>query len=353
MRALLMLFAALLFALPAAAQENGEIRRYFRDWLAACRADGYCSAIAYVRPNSGGGRDADYWLRVGRHAEGVYWEVSFTTIAAQADPWRDFTVDVDGNSTTFSLSPEVGAYGSANDFYFLGDKAQEVMDRFGPGRTATISFTDTDGNTREAVFSLSGLTAALLWIDEQQHRIGSERVASAPPVGLVPIGEGAEAPAHVPAALLDRHRGDAECEPLEELANGRDIESFDLGDGQQVYFLPCWSAAYNFGWKVYVGSAGDFWPQYFAYYGGMGWSGTPFVVNYAYDPQTHTLRDFNKGRGVGDCGSQGSWVWDSYAFRLTEYRYRDCGEEIDERGELLEFPLVFGPPSVPPPRSRI
>ena len=70
---------------------------------------------------------------------------------------------------------------------------------------------------QQAGFSLSGLTAALLWIDEQQRRVGSERVASAPPHGLVPAGQGQEATPDIPVALFDQHRADPECAPFEEL----------------------------------------------------------------------------------------------------------------------------------------
>ena len=69
--------------------------------------------------------------------------------------------------------------------------------------------------------------------------------------------------------------------------------------------MPCWSAAYNFGWKVFVEGAGEYQPQYFASYDtASGWTGTPFLVNYEYDPETKTLIEFNKARGVGDCGAQ-------------------------------------------------
>src|SRR5690606_8824937 len=139
--------------------------------------DGYCSATTYVNPNSGGVPVADYVLRVGRQAEGIYWEISFTTIAKMADPLVTFSVGVDGVWTDFEAGAEIAAFGSVNDFFLLGPKAQTVMDRLAPGSELTVEFTDTDGARPQAVFSLSGLTASLIWIDEQQGRLGSERVA--------------------------------------------------------------------------------------------------------------------------------------------------------------------------------
>lgn len=43
-----LLIAIAVYALisTAAAAQDGETRCYFEDWFGACRADGYCSAIA-------------------------------------------------------------------------------------------------------------------------------------------------------------------------------------------------------------------------------------------------------------------------------------------------------------------
>src|SRR5688572_10367745 len=132
LRLSLLLTVLLALAMPAMAQGSGEQRRYFTDWLAACRADGYCSATAYQNPNPGNGTVADYVMRIGRHAEQTYWEISFSTVASMGDAARPFDVVVDGESETFSGPDEVAAYGSINDFFFTGGGAQAVMDRLAP-----------------------------------------------------------------------------------------------------------------------------------------------------------------------------------------------------------------------------
>lgn len=43
-------------------------------------------------------------------------------------------------------------------------------------------------------------------------------------------------------------------------------------------------------------------------------------INAGFDEETQTLSMFNKGRGLGDCGSQSEWVWDGQAFRLILYK---------------------------------
>jgi hypothetical protein len=335
--------AAVFFCLlvsAALAQDGGS--RVFTDWTAACDPSGYCSANSVSAPAEGHA-NGEHVLTVGRHLAQPYWEVSFATMgAASADQWADFTVTVDGERQVFSLPNEVGAYGQGNHFYFLGEGAQAVMDRFTPGTEVVVAFTDTTGQPKRAMFSLAGLTAALIWIDEKQGRLGSERVAFAAPYGLVPLYAGDSAAPDVPLALLDRHRADPDCQPFEELANGRDIVADDLGDGYMVYLLPCQSGAYNFAQKVYVGATDYFEPQYFAdFQPGVGWTGTPYWWNAYYDPETNSVSTFAKARGVGDCGTQAHWRWNGYLFQLMEMRARECTDDIDPNAEMPEFPVIY------------
>lgn len=330
---------------PAIAQEAS-----FRNWSVSCSSTDYCVAGANLTPTAGEADPGEYVLSIGRHREQSYWEISLTAFAAKPDPWKGIAVTVDGESETFSPPTEAGAYGRPEEIFFLGDKAQRVMDRLMPGSAIAIAFTDLSGQPHEATFSLSGLTAALIWIDEKQRRLGSERVASVPPYGLLPAGEDAPPP-EIPQALLDRHAGDPECEPFEALANGRDFEAARLDDNHAIYFIPCWSAAYNFGWKAYVAYAFEsFALQYFAEFSDeLGWRGTPWLVNYWFDAATGELGTYNKARGPGDCGSSGLWRWQGYAFRLVEFRAAACSDDIGPEAELGEFPLVYSATERPAP----
>ena len=333
MRVLVFVFAVLAALTPAIAAEQ----RSFQDWRVLCRTDKYCSAAAYLNPDPGGGAIADYVLRIGRHAEQSYWEMSFIPVVTMADEWAPFVFSVDGSPTIFSPRSEIGAYGSANEFFLLGPKAQAVMDELMPGRNVTVDFTDSTGAARTVEFSLDGLTAALLWIDEQQHRIGSERVASAPPYGLTPTGTEQASTAQIPIDLLDRRRADIACAPLEELANGRDFGSADLGDNKTLYILPCDSGAYNFSSQIYVFDGEAYRQQYFADFSeSTGWTGAAVLFLPSYEAGTKTLTSFYKGRGIGECGTAGTWVWTGNMFEMTEYRSK---EDCD--GQVTEWPVVF------------
>ena len=331
MRILLSLLLLAISVVPVTAREQVE----FGDWRAACRSDGYCSATAYENGGAGERRAADYILRIGRGAGSDHWEISFNPVEARPATGTSFDVTVDDESLTFAGSRQFRAYGTMGDLFLLGEGAQAVLDRLPPGRRIDFAFDDAEGTVWRTSFSLSGLTAALLWIDERQEQLGSRRIAGAPPVGIDPtvpdpIDDEASY-GDLPPALLAFIAADPECRPFVDLANGADIEVDPVfGPHRKLYILPCWSAAYNFGWKVFVEESGKIslvaLPEYSP---DTGWTATTHIVNYWYDPATRELHSFNKGRGMGDCGSSGLWRWHKYDFRLIEFTSKGCDGKGD------------------------
>lgn len=337
MRLLLILAVYTLSLLPVAAQE-GETRKYFRDWLAVCQADGYCSAVAYMNPNPGDGRVADAWLRIGRHAQEIYWEVSFTPIKVMANPAMPFTILIDGKGETFTGAGEIAPYGAINDFFLLGPKAQSVMDQLMPGTAAEITFTDETGATSKANFSLDGLTAALIWIDETQGRLGSERVAEAAPIGLSPA---LEAPPRPPAfdlrtAELVNLHFDNNCSVRIDAESANRVSTVALDQYHTLYIVPCEDFAYNFIDALYVatddGVSRANLPDSDA--GGGGQSN--YIYSPGWDEATGELSSDYKG-GNGNCGSKGRWLWSGGEFKLIELRARETCDQSTE-----EWPVVAG-----------
>ncbi|HTJ56365.1 MAG TPA: DUF1176 domain-containing protein [Devosiaceae bacterium] len=163
------------------AEGTGESPKSFKDWLSACQPNGYCAAMTYATRGPGG--PSDYVLRVGRQAQQTYWELSFAPLA-KVDPAKGMVVTVGKEAASFVFPDQVAPYGSVNDFFFLGPAAQSVLDKLVHAGSAEIRFTDTGGREEGVTFSLDGIGAALIWIDGLQGRIGSERVAEAPPYGL-------------------------------------------------------------------------------------------------------------------------------------------------------------------------
>lgn len=337
MRLLLALALYALTLLPAAAQD-GETRKYFRDWLAACRADGYCSAVAYVNANPGGGADADFWFRVGRHAQESYWELSFTPIKVMANPAMPFTLLVDGKGETFTGANEIAPYGSINDFFLLGPKAQSLMDQLMPGHALDVTFTDETGNTGKASFSLDGLTAALIWIDETQGRLGSERVAETPPVDLDPALDPPPRPVVIDlrtAELVNLHTGNG-CGVRIDAESADRVSAFALDQYHTLYSVPCEDFAYNFIRALYLATDEGVsmlnLPDSDANGGAQG----NLIYGGGWDEATGELSSSYKG-GNGNCGSEGRWRWTGGEFELIEMRARETCDQSTEK-----WPVVAG-----------
>lgn len=173
----------------ATAAAAAETSRLFDDWSVLCDAANYCAASVAGSDEAGAAR-----LAIARHAEEIYWELSFTP-ANGGDAWRELTMVVGTEATTFTGPAEIAAYGSADRYYLLGDKAQLVLDQLVPAATAWVGRTDNRDDADGVQFSLRGLAAALIFIDEHQRRLGSERVAFAPPIGLAPAEAGQQSTA--------------------------------------------------------------------------------------------------------------------------------------------------------------
>lgn len=148
----------------------------------------------------------------------------------------------------------------------------------------------------------------------------------------------------LPAQLLAQHRAaQSICEPIDELVHGTDWRVRTLTNDFVLYMVPCAAGAYNFSHVLYVGYAGsdlysrlllvDFTDRY-------GWVGVDQLYGVAFDEQTLTLTSHYKGRGLGDCGTAGSWVWDEYAFRLEAFFAKG---ECDGIGEPGDFPQIWPP----------
>lgn len=198
-RALPILLLAVLVGTPSLAEDAPQT---FGQWHVSCRADGYCAAAAAtLEPGS----PPAFVLHVGRPAQQTYWELGVAATTAIAAPASAFSATVGKQAFNFASPAEVGAFGAVADYYFLGRNAEKLLDEMVRGDTLTLAFTALDQSPTTARFSLSGLSTALIAIDTRQRRIGAERVAGPPPVGLarlrlapVKIAGGAEPSAGPP-----------------------------------------------------------------------------------------------------------------------------------------------------------
>jgi hypothetical protein len=192
-----------------------------------------------------------------------------------------------------------------------------------PGATAS------DPVTTE--ISLSGGAAAMLWIDDQQKRVGTvtalvsrgDKPATvvpmppAPPVVTAAKIPTEPKPNKAPAAAIAKARAVCQDKKITESE-----DATRLGTDVVMYWFPCkdLSGAYNFAYALIIVERGKpvrevafKQPRDLA---SKHDNDVETNMNPGFDESTQTLSLFNKGRGIADCGQSSDWVWDGHAFQL-------------------------------------
>jgi hypothetical protein len=333
------LFVAALAAVSlCAASARAEIRD-FRDWLAVCDNLRDCSAYgfdtdvgagAYLRIERGGAPDARVRVTIA-----VYAAEKTTTIKLAFD---------DPALAGLPNGPQHGARSDNDDYarIVLSDPAAVAAFVASLRKARKIVATRIDppggpkSDTETSEISLSGGAASLLWIDEQQKRLGTatalidrggKPVTSVPPQGPdVAVAKPVALPPSkdIPKAVLREAK--KQCEEDDGERKTEDI--YRLTEKLTLYMFHCESnsGAYNYEYNLLTVSSDRPnevrtlelpLPAEIDARGDIPAQGT---TNAVFDPKTMTLSSFSKGRGIGDCGSESAWAFDGRAFRLVSFR---------------------------------
>lgn len=303
--------ALALLATPAAAEtppKPGEIKT-FGDWTVGCDNMLRCM-MRSLGPQDG--------------------EVPDTTLLIERDagPSAPFRLSVeaeDGAARGIAIDGKRLAAGSA---VYEGVAGTTVVGAMPAGRVLTLL--NAAGRASGRV-SLTGASAALRYIDAQQGRAGTvtaavakgpapaERVPAAPAMPVVAAIAPAGPAATPTAAQVAAMRKAADCD-LEGFAGDASPETHALGGGATLILVPCSAGAYNMSAAAFVLRDGAVTraradaPTGFGEDGGA--PGPVMLVN--TDVEGGTVTSYAKGRGLGDCGTAQSFVWDGTRLRLTE-----------------------------------
>ena len=167
--------------------------------------------------------------------------------------------------------------------------------------------------------------------------VGVSTLISIALMGRAAVAEEATLPAPVIAAALRT----AQCS---EPANADSvIETTDLGGGQSLVQVRCWTAAYQSGSIFFVMRAGASDKARLLRFQEPSKGSFRFAFSLSepdFDAATKIMRTLNKGRGVGDCGTMGEWRWTGADFRLTRYWVKlECdGEPFEDDAKWQVFP---------------
>lgn len=296
--------------------------RTFRDWTVVCDNGNDCAAYGPAEDNGG---FVMLKIAAGPEARPLVLADSWA-LEASTEVLR---LDIDGLNYS-------GKNENRGEFNVLtiDRPSDQLMNALANGRAMSLS-----ASGRTVSVSLTGAAAAFLWIDERQGRLGTttalmrkgDRPASsvlAAPVLPRVTAAASVAQSNLPKTLspnvtaLPRAR---ECAAeFQGLAHGKDDWAVHrLGADTLLWELPCGAGAYNFS-QAYVLSAND----------GSGARALDFptprgpvdsLVNSNFDSATNSISAFGKGRGLGDCGTMGSWTWTGREFVLSsENNMDDC-----------------------------
>ena len=298
-------------------------RRVFGDWNATCDNGYRCAAHSGLGTGS--------WLMVRLDAgPDARPEILMNMSAISGVAIR---LVIDGQSQTL-IEPK----GAAVAFSVPPADVPATLVRLAVAREVTLVAPDFENDIPTA-----GASAALLWIDERQGRLGTVTALIRKgdrPVATVPAAPALPAVAIAPVVSQSGFGDRAQTLPatLEALpavkacraetsynaAISQAVMSARLDGSTELWAVPCFSGAYNIGHDWYVTGPGGRNPRpaTLASADGKPSNGT---VNGGYSAASRTMTAFSKGRGLGDCGLASTWTWTGRAFVLTaESAMEEC-----------------------------
>ncbi|CAN5441097.1 DUF1176 domain-containing protein [soil metagenome] len=325
------MIAALLGALVATSAQAAS--KSFQDWTVVCDNARDCSAFGFAEEGS---EDRPF-MHVRRPATaGAAPVVRLVLVSESGAPTR-WAVRVDGKSVA-GLAPK--AEGDA-DVVLTPSQTTALLGAIRNGKRLTLAPGRSD-------ILLTGAAAALRWMDDQQQRAGTltalvakgpgpaSAVPAPPPVPLVRPGS-VVSQSNLPEKLWPGMR----AKLGEDCDASMSAEDYDpiiarLSPGVILYGELCYRGAYNeiYGFLLADEKGGHVRRTEFPNLDG---STTNLLMNVDFDVETQTLSNFDKGRGIADCGGYNSWIWDGRAFQIS-----DQTEMPTCRGlSAEEWPVLF------------
>lgn len=323
------MFAGLLMAAAATAQ-TWQLKT-FKDWIVGCDNGRLCQASAMagdlkpglvvtVKREPLGSSHPQLWL----------WPVD-------QDP---ADISVDGKRLHVHLSKNRdGAFMVA---------PEDVMGLLDSLRLAKEAHATDKNGKNVGPINVDGMTAALLYIDDGQHRLGTRGAfvrrdekpdSSVPAPPGLPVRPSVRGSAKPPSTLsstfiakVRKENDDADC------WQGPGPVSYHRLDANHTFAwitLLCESGAYNFISANYVITDGGSGPQPVKFDDDAPGDDGQIHYNLYWNEKTGRLDAGMKGRGHADCGGRQHYVWDGARFRLVG------DEEMSECREVYDFISVW------------
>ncbi len=328
------LFASGLVA-PAAIADPAAATKTFDGWTATCNNLNSCIALATAP-------DDLFYVRIARDA-GATAPPQVKIVLAAQEPLK-------GAAPAFRLVANGAGTKALGPFPAKApDQDSSILSTTLPEGAPSLAFIDAIRNAAtldyavlatHGTLDLKGLAAALRFIDAAQNRQGTPTALVAR--GMTPVGQVPEPPAApvvsaapaegvsvidkpaIPKALIESATPVCDAEAV---ADQSDAQAWHLGPDATLYALTCTQGAYNIDSALYLVEGAGGLPKPVALPRPAALKGDTadnVAENVGFDPKTMTLSSFGKGRGLGDCGSSASWLWDGHGFVLLEASLLDA-----------------------------
>ncbi|WP_306117686.1 MULTISPECIES: DUF1176 domain-containing protein [unclassified Roseitalea] len=256
---------------------------------------------------------------------------------------------IDGDEV-LTIPVEDMAYRAAISEYIYDTQAP-LRDLFAAARRGdrlSITYRTRRGQAT-AQFSLAGVVAGAIFMDEVQGRIGRDDALAQ--IGAAPLAPPVTAPGEtvvgldtLPAALELYYEG--EQAPCATFAGGapEPLAGFEanLAEGVTLIGMRCGEGgAYNIPFAYWLNTGQAYERLALPTMTGQGPAAQLLAWNASWDPDTGELTGLFKGRGLGDCGTYSRWGLDrqdgGFGFVLRELRVKqDCDGVYDETYESWE-----------------
>jgi hypothetical protein len=327
---------ATIFALAAAlaSPKPGEVKT-FSDWSVGCDNGRACQAVSLMEMET---TDNQLTLVVRRGPGRT--DTARISIANIENRVAGAPVSLAMEGGTVVATATIPAGGAPVEFAL--DKT--VFDALRNARYAELR--DKSGKSLGHA-SLKGMAAAILYMDDTQKRAKTVTALAAP--GPAAATSVPAPPAYPRVTAIVPPKTKAEMLAVEDISKlrkmtGCDAELEDAGGPTEVValskdkalaLLSCGAGAYNFSSVPILvsgkGKSRKFKPAPFDMNPETTEeTGMPVLVNVGWDAKTGILSSYSKGRGLGDCGSSGSYIWDGKRFRLIEQKFMgECRGVID------------------------
>lgn len=328
--------AAVVVPGPALAADRAGELKSFRDWVVGCDNTLSCTALglapaddaaasAFVKVTRAGGPAATAEVEVVAYAE--------TTPAAPRLRLRLTGGSGPGLPSDVLAAEFDGQFARAR---LTGADAAAVIVALLPAKGLTVELLDGKKSLSSSPVSLSGSSASLRYMDAEQGRAGGvtglvatgsaaaskvPAALAAPAFAAVAMSELTPPPKRRPAGIPAANADDCPIDTTEMAVS--------LPGGRTLWGTCISAGAYNFTYEFRIAGGGAAVPARFEVPGAgavmsMGEDDDfAALTNPGLSEDGLVLSAFAKGRGIGDCGSYGEWVFDGEAFRALTYAAMD------------------------------